>query len=116
MALALKNGVRMRVSMYEVPNKVSDWLVYDVMDIGLAQSSNTFLLDFSPQPLGFVRLLIKVGGKKINSIMNGDIMHSESQGSSKTLKCQFQLPFVGNAVRVLNTDSEVFPGITRIVG
>lgn len=49
--------------------------------------------------------------------MNGDIMHSESQVPSKNLKYELQLPFVGNAVGVLlNTGSDAFPGITRIVG
>ena len=48
--------------------------------------------------------------------MNGVIMNSEFQVPSKNLKYQLQLPFVGNAGGVLNTGSEAFPGITRIVG
>lgn len=43
-------------------------------------------------------------------------MHPDSEVPSENLKYQFQLPFVRNAVRVLNTGSEIFPGIIGIVG
>lgn len=35
--------VRWKVCIYEIPNEVSDQLVYDFMAVGLAESSNTFL-------------------------------------------------------------------------
>lgn len=43
-------------------------------------------------------------------------MYPESQVFSKNLKYHFQIHFVGNAVRVLNTGSKVFRGLTGIVG
>lgn len=101
--------------IYEVPSVVSDWLVWDFMTVGLAQSNNKNPAK-SPQWPDFVKLLIEAGEKKNKSIMNGVIMNSEFQVPSKNLKYQLQLPFVGNAGGVLNTGSEAFPGITRIVG
>lgn len=41
-------------------------------------------------------------------------MNSEFQVPSKNMKYQLQLPFVGNAVGVLNTGSETFSGITEL--
>ena len=107
--------VRLDVYVYEVPRVVSDWLVWDFMAVGLAQSKNKSPAK-SPQWPDFVKPLIEAGGKKNRSVMNGAIMNSEFQVPSKNLKYQLQLPFVGNAVGVLNTGSEAFPGITRIVG
>lgn len=107
--------VRLDVYVYEVPSVVSDWLVLDFVAVRLAQSNNKSPAK-SPQWPDFVKLLIEGGGKKNKSIMNGAIMNSEFEVPSKNLKYKLQLPFVGNAVGVLNTGSEAFPGITRIVG
>lgn len=107
--------VRLDLYVYEVPSVVSDWLVWNFMAVGLAQSNNKSPAKH-PQWPDFVKLLIEAGGKKNKSIMNGAIMNSEFQVPSKNMKYQLQLPFVGNAVGVLNTGSETFSGITRIVG
>lgn len=81
-----------------------------MVNLGLHGYTQQYFPAKSSPQRGVLRLLIEIGGKKSNPFINADIMHPEPQIPSKKLKYQFQLPFMGNTVCLLKTDSEIFPG------